>query len=860
MLSSHLCTGASLFAIIVGSSAAFAQNAVPAPVSVGLEDVIITARKTSEKLSDAPIAVSVTTAKTIDEQGIRDINDLARLSTGLSFSQTFGRGTERPVIRGQSNVLANVQFGAESGVSYFIDGIYYPGDIQSFDLDTLQRVEIIKGPQSALYGRNTYSGAINYITRDIGEDFQVRGKASAAEHKEYEARLSVSGPLIGDKLGFSAGGRFFTYGGEFTNQLTGKTVGQEKTKSGYVSLSAKPIDDLKIKFRAQYNEDKDGVLPLFLQGAAENNCFPGFRSPRFRQASAVLPFWQATLRSDNNNQFYCGVIRPQPNGIRLNTDPLTVLVGARGNPAGVVRDGTVFDGIEVKQWIFTNGIDWDLAGSGWVLHSGTGYRTRDRWFGADSDHSEAYVQTTFAPPPTVPAVPTSEPLFANTTTSNTRDFSQELRISSPQDARIRALAGVYYFDQKIEDRELTLLNPRAGDPAGQPGSAELRTRNKAAFGSLAFDILENLTASGEVRYAEETKQRIEPGFRAGLAELTGTYGTPTAINTFGSYVEKSWTPRFTLDFKPTASSLVYAVFAKGVKPGGVNGSVGAVVQTTSPCLAGTQANGTGVFYCAEKATSYELGFKSSFMDNKVRIEANIFKIKTSNVQLTTAIPSSTNAVNSIVTNQGDADTKGFELQVSARPVENLTLSLGYAYVDAKFTKGCDPDLYVLLSGGRIYDPALGAVPQCDIKGKRLPLGSPHIINGSASWDRDVTQDMKFFATSNFSFEDSKFVQVDNFAKTGTTFLLNARLGLKSERWNFAFFGRNLTNESSITLATRWFDIRYGSGTRDIPAALTAMPGVGAPGIQDRADTGTPRAFFGTLRKGRTFGVEGSFNF
>jgi iron complex outermembrane recepter protein len=861
----RLYAGASLAVLLATTPHVLAQDAAPKPS--GLEDIIVTARKTEEKLSDAPVSVSVTTAESIDSQGIRDINDLARLSTGLSFSQTFGRGTERPVIRGQSNVLAGVQFGAESGVSYFIDGIYYPGDIQSFDLDTLQRVEIIKGPQSALYGRNTYSGAINYITRDPGTEFQVRGKALAAQHDEYEARLSVSGPIAGDMLGFSAGGRYSKYGGEYRNQLTGKKVGQEESKSGYLSLVAKPFDDLKIKFRGQYNVDDDGVLPLFLQGAGQNNCSPGFRSPRYRAASAVLPYWQATLRSDNDNQFFCGEIKPQPGGIRLNTDPLTVLVGSRGNAAGVVRDGTVFDGIEVKQWIFTNSADWDIGGSGWTLHSGTGYRTRDRWFGADSDHSEAFVYTTFAPPPTVPAVPTAEPLFANTTTSETRDFSQELRISSPQDQRIRALAGLYYFNQKIEDRELTLANPRAGDAAGQAGSAELRTKNKAAFGSLAFDVLENLTVTGELRYAEETKQRIEPGFRAGLAGLVGTYGVVTPIaaaSSFDGYKSTSWTPRFTLDFKPNDDTLVYAVYAKGVKPGGVNGAVGAPVTVTSPCLDGTAARNTGVFYCDEVSKSIELGIKTAGLDNRVRIEANLFRMKTSNVQLTTAIPSAS-AVNSIVTNQGDARSTGLELQVQARPIDELTLSLGYAYVNAKFTRGCDADVYVLRSGGLLYDPDLGRDnPLCSIKGNKLPLGSPHIINGSASWERNAGGDNKFFITSNFSYEDSKYVQVDNLAKTGDAFLLNARFGVKSSRWSIAAFGRNLTNEDSILLATRWFDLRYGSGTRDIPVANTvlppARPGVQATGLQSVADTGTPRAFFGTLRRGRTFGIEGSFSF
>ena len=115
-----------------------------------LEEIIVTARKTEESLQTAPIAVTAFTAKAIEQQGLRSIDDLARFTPGLSFSQAFGRTTDRPVIRGQSNVLAGVQFGVESGTAYFIDGVYYPGDVQGLDLNALERVEVIKGPQLSL--------------------------------------------------------------------------------------------------------------------------------------------------------------------------------------------------------------------------------------------------------------------------------------------------------------------------------------------------------------------------------------------------------------------------------------------------------------------------------------------------------------------------------------------------------------------------------------------------------------------------------------------------------------------------------------------------------------------------------------
>jgi hypothetical protein len=146
---------------------------------------------------------------------------------------------------------------------------------------------------------------------------------------------------------------------------------------------------------------------------------------------------------------------------------------------------------------------------------------------------------------------------------------------------------------------------------------------------------------------------------------------------------------------------------------------------------------------------------------------------------------------------------------------------------------------------------------CDISGRRLPLGSPYIVNGSISWSKELNSSgLEFFANSNFSYEDSKYVQVDNLAKTGDTFLLNARLGLRTRNFTVAVFGRNLTDEDSIPLATRWFDLRYGAGTRDLPPASS----VTFDGRPAQIETGSPRAFFATLRRGRTFGVETLFNF
>jgi outer membrane receptor protein involved in Fe transport len=505
----------------------------------------------------------------LNELGLTSLDDFARQTTGLSFSQAFGRSTDRPVIRGQSNVLAGVQAGVETGAAFFIDGVYYQGDIQGFDPQSIERVEVIKGPQSALYGRNTYAGAINYVTKDPSDTLTVSGRVRAAEHDEYEASASISGPLLGDAVSFRLGGRYFTYGGEYKNQLTGKKVGDEETKSAYLTLLIKPTADIRIRPRIFWQKDDDGPLAIFLQGSEPNNCKPGFRSPAFRAASPFLPGAPARLRSDNNNQYYCGVINPQPNNVRLNTDPIDL-----GPPFGV-RDGTAFDGIENEQINISNVMDWDIGGSGWVLSSLTGWRDNENFFGTDSDHSDAFAY--FGPIPPAPA----EPAFANTNSDDQRDFSQELRISSPADLPIRGTLGVYYFKQKFQSVDISFTSGKEGLALGTDLSQYSTIENKAVFGLLSWDIFDRLTLTAELRHAEETKTLIDRStgpasiFCAGQGGRLQQFGATAATAACRPKAKFTGTdPRVTLNYTTPGGTLFYGVFATGRKPGGFNGAAG----------------------------------------------------------------------------------------------------------------------------------------------------------------------------------------------------------------------------------------------------------------------------------------------
>lgn len=770
--------------------------------------IVVTARKTAESINDAPIAITAFDAEGLENREIRDAASLANFTPGLSFSQAFGRTGDRPIIRGLSNVLAGVQFGVESGVSVFLDGALFRGDIQTINFDAIERIEVVKGPQSALYGRNTYAGAINIVTKSPGNDFGGFAKGRLAEHNQYEITAGLDVPVLPDVLAFRVDGRYFTYGGEYKNQLTGRTIGEEESYGGAITAFITPSPDIDVRIRAQYTEDRDGPVPFFLQPAIDNNCSPGFRSARFRIGGQRI--------SNNPNQYFCGIIKPRPELVQLNTDTL-----ANGTP-----DGTAFDGVSVDRLFISSNLDWDIGGSGWIFTAIGAYRDETQKFGSDSDFSNANI---FFGPPTL-----VEPLFANTDIEEFEDYSIEVRLATPEDRAIRGLVGGYYYNFEEKGRDITFPSGPDGVEYGTVGVGNDRStiKNYAVFGRIEGDITPNLTLGVEGRYFDETKTLLE-------------FNVPGGTQ-FPNYETNDFSPRVTLDWQPSPDTLIYAIYAKGTKPGGINGAAG--ISAGSPTFLDEQLEGG------------ELGLKQTLLGGTLQFNAAAYYNELSNVQLTTSIPDTTgtSAVTSIATNQGNAEVFGFELELLMQPTDHLSFSATYAYTDAKFTSGCDDFEYTLNTGGlrALFDtrnPNPEQLALCSIAGNRLPLGSPHQITTSAFLNYPISTGLDLVGSLAFSFEDSKFVQVHNLAKTGTTEILNARLGVRGDGWEVAVFGRNLTDEDSIPLATRWFDLRHGFAPRNIP--FGALAGAG-----QSADTGLPRGFFAPLRKGRQLGLEVSFDF
>lgn len=203
-----LSVGVSLLATMVVGAQEAADD------GLALEEIVVTARRAEETLQKVPLSITALGAKDIQAMGIARVEDVAALTPGFSFRNGFGRAIERPVIRGMANISGT------ANAAFFIDGVFVNGPITGYNLDNLERIEVIRGPQAALFGRSTFAGAINYVTRRPTDYHEASAKASMGEFNYQDMSAWASGPLVEGKLRFQIGGRYFNKDGQYTNAVS----------------------------------------------------------------------------------------------------------------------------------------------------------------------------------------------------------------------------------------------------------------------------------------------------------------------------------------------------------------------------------------------------------------------------------------------------------------------------------------------------------------------------------------------------------------------------------------------------------------------------------------------------------------
>lgn len=444
-LSRHLSVAGILTASIHGFTLpASAQDAEVGQNRSTVEEIVVTARKRTESLQEVPLSIVAFNRQTIEQQQISNLDDLARLTPGFTMGDGFGLVDARPSLRGQSNIRA----ASQPTVGILIDGIDIPFrsglNVETLDIE---RVEVVKGPQSALFGRGVLSGAINYVTqRPSLTDANGYAEVEGATDGLYEVRARANIP-VSSQFAAAVSGRYSEFGGFYKNNLTGEdTVGGHEFKTVVGTALWQPSDDFTAYLRASYSDE-----------ARES---PQRHTVATNTQTGALP----------TQRWFVGKVPADPARISHNCDDCRSLE---------------------REFTWTSlDLAWDV-GFG-TFSSLTGLTNTDLFLEQDSDFEGIS-----------PSVPAGPPLFNNLYQIIARDIetvSQELRFTSPEDEKFRWIFGGYYYNQKNNEsgNSPVGIKPNQTNPPFVFQSDE--TETFAVFGQAAFDITDQLTASAEIRW------------------------------------------------------------------------------------------------------------------------------------------------------------------------------------------------------------------------------------------------------------------------------------------------------------------------------------------------------------------------
>lgn len=743
-----------------------------AQASVGLEEIVVTARKRAENLLEVPLSITAFTMEDIEQSGMNSVSDIATQTVGFSYKQGFGRlgsgngggASNRPAIRGQSNVLGS------PNASFFLDGVFISGNPSSYQLDNLERIEVIRGPQAALFGRGTFAGAINFVTRKPTNEFTGKVEATVGQHGHYEGTGYVSGPLIEDKLFFELSGRYYNFGGDYFNQVTQKKdINDQKTKNVGGKIYATPTEDLSIEVNVGYSHDQDLGFADFFNGNANNNCFlPALTTP-----FAGIP--RSTTRSQG---YFCGEVEI-PNQFFYFNDAIQ----ASGEW-----------GSERKVWRSNLTIDYDIGD--WTLHSVTAYNQSE-----DNQLIDSFVD----------GVRRAAATTLSGGRSSVKDWSQEVRLQSPQEDRVRGLVGGYYYKEGNGSgftRNVSVVSATLGQTTITAPYADdaSEVSNAAVFALIEGELTDSLTASLEGRYQSD--------------KVSADYTRNGSID--DSKTTKTFLPRGTLRYELDDASNVYGTVARGNKPAAYN-----VIPTniTAASLAAYFA-ANAQNYDEETSWSYEVGYKGAFADNRINLSSALFWIDWSNQTLTNGFPiqqtngSFTTAARLV--NAGKSRVRGLELDANIRANEYFDFRIGYSYNQAKFRDYLDENEQNLRdTDGRIGNEATQGDSAGQVAGNKIPQTPAHQLILTGNFRMPVNDSIDAFFRSDLTYEGNRFAQTHNLAKTGDSYLLNLRTGVETGGWSVTLFVNNALQDKTPLVITRLFNF---NAPLLIPDPLTTFAG------------------------------------
>lgn len=741
--------------------------------------IIVTARKKEENLQTVPVTVNVFGEQMIDDANIAGLEDLSDFTPGFQLQSAFGRDGDRPVIRGASNILIS-----EGKVGFFVDGIPFVGASTALDLENFGRIEVIKGPQSAVFGRGTLSGAVNYVSRAPANQLEADFELTAATYDKYEVFGRVAAPIT-DGLSAFVSGKYSKFDGFYTNSVTGEKLGQE-TLSVSAGLNYQS-DDFEASVMYLHTEDDDDHFAIGLQDSSFNNVYTA-----------------------GSRGYYQGVVSLR-------------------EPIGLNTDDLIEPGLNRKADRFLAKATADLGDSGFTATALFGYTEITERNGTDQTYDAStalFITSPFVCANFIPdCVFGASPFNSDNETKRTAT-SAELRFASPQDKPVRVEIGGFFFDDTTRRTAYGRKQTEFGyDTIGETDVVT----NLAAFGSIEFDVTDRLTIGGELRVARD-EIGTRPGASYRLGDLFPSAPNPNRIipgtGAIRNAVFKSVLPRITVDYQATDDILVYGVYSEGNSPGGFND-----VEAPNPT------------YDEERLKNYEIGIKTALGDG-IRLNLAGFYNEYSSQVLTGTFVNSVGQVNSFSSNVGDTEIWGLEFDASWRVADFLTLAGTYSYLDAEFVNGASADQSLLIGGstgsGTRPDPnnpggviptsngcenlsttldagqLLGdgslssAATPCsvygDVTGKRPPLVSKHQATFTAAVDVPVgTGGWSAFARGDLIYRSSFFAQIHNLAETGDSTKANFSIGARNDNLTIRLWVKNAFQDDTPRGILRYVD-------------------------------------------------------
>jgi outer membrane receptor protein involved in Fe transport len=780
-----------LTALALAAGQALAQGAptASAPESAeggAMQTITVTARRVDERIIDVPLSIRALSGRDLADRGIASLTDLASFTPGISYSPDLGRVSERPVVRGISALRPE----APQPVSVFIDGIFLREGALSLLLDDAQRVEVIKGPQSALYGRSTYAGAINYITVKPGNEMKGVVNISLGQAEDYSAFGAVTVPLKKDVASMRIKARTSGFGGQYTNSQTGAKIGHESNDAIGAVFSLTPSKTLDMMLSLDRSTVRDGLFNATARPVPTQNP-PGTVTsqngstnvPNGAQCNgrtiaivgnnaAGLPDANVPPTAANRaNGWPCGAANFSGTTVTRNeldlgnyTDPATGI--AYGNIAGLDRT--------INRLGFT--LNWEIGG--YMLTAQTGWTKQFTGLGAD----QSYNNTRFS---------IAGASWLSYNRDNLRYWSQEVRLSSPDDGPLTWLVGAFLYDEEGKGQTANGVIGRganntivARSMSAVPGSA---TTNSAPFARVQYELGKALRFSLEGRYNKETVEVV--GTPLGVATVTaGTCTAGQQCIVSGKRTFTDFSPRFTVDFKPGKESLIYGQLARGSKSGGFNTSAGIPSNQFA--------------YEGETITSVELGYKAA-LGGSVGFSAAVFRNDVEDLQLSNIItivnpfsanpaaPSSSTVT--IVNNVGKARTQGVEFDLSWRATDWLTLTANYAFTDAKALEGTE------VTNGTVYGGNMS------VAGFTLPRTPKHAGAFSAALDMPFMGNVRLTGRMDVTYQSRRYAEIQNTIWADPYKRVNLSAGLRGKGWTARLWVKNATNDDTSLNGFRYLD-------------------------------------------------------